>query len=470
MWLRKNILTLVWLALCTLGSFCFLPRGLHLSEAKPTVPSIEQFLDSFQDFEDLDPRTIDLTDYELNEGKDYELSLREAQESLPFNELVIWRDDFKDSSRSGFISITKMEDFEGNPVSLEESLQIFAVDLDGDLSEEILLVPRLILGNNYRATILKKFLDYYQPVAISEITGDYYYVVDIRDLNQDDRLDLILGCSSGASSYQDIREIFWTSEGELQTQIFNQWVRLRDFNRDGIFELLVDYAGGTSGPHSQWAYWTDIYVWDGHRYEKDNVRYAEYYEEELIPSYISEILSSSEDSQDSTVIDRMFLIEQAQAIVQEGMSSRTSDPAKAKPLYQRGKEFLNQNKLEEALSELIQAFYLEPYNLEIVQSLVEVYLAKGDYERAISYSFKAIQLAPEQAAVWESLGYSYLRQGQYDKAISCLSNYLRYASDIHRAVQALLDLSNKEADEKIKSAIQKTLTNWKTSSKLSLSF
>lgn len=271
---------------------------------------------------------IDLREYAFNEGTDYEKSFQEAQEFIPLHELVIWQDDFKDPSQSGFISVTKMKDFDGNPVNLEQSLQIFGIDFDGDLQEEILLVPRIISGNYYRATILKKFFDYYQPIAISEITGDFCYVVDIRDLNQDQHPDLILGCSSGASSYQDIREVFWFSGDRLQTQVFNQWVRLRDFNQDGIFELLVDSVGGTSGSHAQWAYWTDIYVWNGQRYEKDNARYPEYYKEELIPGYLSEILSYSESSTENmmVILDRVILIQQAENIIQSGQTEINSSP------------------------------------------------------------------------------------------------------------------------------------------------
>lgn len=458
---KRKILIKRWFILYTIGLFYFFSFGLNSSEARVPISLADLSRESSKDVAYSGSRAINLIDYKLNEGEGYELSFQQAQEYLPLYELVIWQDDFKDPSRSSFISVVKMKDFEGRPVNLEESLQIFLIDLDGDLSEEILLIPRILFGNKYRATILKRFFDYYQPLAISEITGDYYYVVDIRDLNRDQYPDLILGCSSGASSYQDIREIFWFSNNQLHRQVFHQWVRLRDFNRDGLFELLVDSVGGTSGAHSQWAYWTDIYVWNPDGYKKDNARYPEYYEQELIPGYISEILSYSENSEEETgvTLDRISLIQRAQNIIQQGTGFSTSDPVKIKLLNQRGKEFLNQNKLEEALSEFTQAFYLEPYNLEIIQDLIQIYLTRGDYERAIRYSFRAIQLAPEQEVVWESLGYSYLKQGQYDKAIQCFDNYLRYASDVHQAAQTLLDLSNKETDEKIRLAIQKTLTD-----------
>lgn len=298
--------------------FCvFLLFDLSLSEAKTTIPSWP-----LKDFAHLGFQRIDLTGYELNEGTGYELSFEDAQEFLPFHELVIWHDDFKNSSQSDFVSVSKMKDLEGNPLDLEQSLQIYEIDFDGDLNEEILLVPRIIWGNSYRVTILKKFFDYYQPVAVSQITGDCYYVEDVRDLNQDQHLDLILGVSSGASSYQDMREVFWFSDNRVQNQVFNQWIRLRDFNGDGIFELLVDSTAGTSGPHSQWAYWTDIYTWNGRAYVENNTRYPEYYEKELIPAYISEILSYPADYEESktAIMDRMTLIHQAQEIIQSGKS------------------------------------------------------------------------------------------------------------------------------------------------------
>ena len=327
---EKNLLMRRGFVMYLVGLFYLFSLG-ESTEAKSFIPglSIKSIKKSAHS------QKIDFREYTFNEGTGYEKSFQEAQEFIPLSEVVIWQDDFKDPSQSGFVSVTKMKDFDGNPVNLEQSLQIFGIDFDGDLQEEILLVPRIISGNYYRATILKKFFDYYQPIAVSEITGDFCYVVDIRDLNQDQRPDLILGCSSGASSYQDIREIFWFSGDHLQTEVFNQWVRLRDFNQDGIFELLVDSVGGTSGSHSQWAYWTDIYIWNGQRYEKDNARYPEYYKEELIPGYLSEILSYSESSTDNMMIimDRVILIQQAENIIRSGqldIDSGLLHPVKAR--------------------------------------------------------------------------------------------------------------------------------------------
>jgi tetratricopeptide (TPR) repeat protein len=404
-------------------------------------------------------KPINLTDYPLNEGEGYELTSTKLRRFIKANPLVIWQDNFKDPSQGGFVSITQMKDLEGHPVKPQEAVRIFKINLDKDKTEEVLILPNLTFGSSYRPTILKKVGSHYKPLKVAEITGDYYEVRDIRDLNGDGRLDFILQSSSGASSYRDASEVFWHDGENLNSQVFNQWIRLRDFDSNGIFQLLVDSVGGTAGPHSEWAGWTDIYKWNGTRYETANAEYTAYFEKELIPSYISQILGYAEDIKGATDViqDRINLIRKAEHIVLQQIPDQGINPLQAARHNEKGVSLLKQDRVPEAIEELTQAVQWDPKSPDLLTNLIQAYLAKGDYQQAETYTIKLIGLAPDQAKAWKNLGYIYAGQDNSEKALRSLRIYLQLVPDIDEGIKELMDLFKKESNPKARGVLQKIL-------------
>lgn len=405
-------------------------------------------------------KPIHLTDYPLNEGEGYELTGAKLRRFIKAHSLVIWQDNFKDPSRGGFVSITQMKDFEGHPVKPQEAVRIFKIDVDKDKTDELLILPNLAFGSSYRPTVLKKVGSHYKPLKVAEITGDYYEVMDIRDLNGDGRLDFILQSSSGASSYGDTSEVFWYDGKNLNSQVFSQWIRLRDFDSNGIFQLLIDSVGGTAGPHSEWAGWTDIYKWNGTRYENANGEYVAYFEKELIPQYISQILGYAEDIKgaNDVIQDRINLIRKAEQIVLQQIPENVTNPIQAARHNEKGMSLLKQNRIPEAIEELTQAVQWDPKSPDLLTNLIQAYLAKGDHQQAEAYAVKLIGLAPDQAKAWKNLGYIYAEQDNSDKAIRSLRIYLQFVPDMDEGIKELMDdLFKKESNPKVRGVLQKIL-------------
>ena len=407
---------------------------------------------------------INFTDYPLNEGQGYELPPDKIPRFIKADPLVIWQDNFKDPSQSGYVSVGQMKDLEGRPLRPEQAIRLFRLDLDGDKVEEVVILPNQTFGTSYRPTVLQRAGSRYLPIKVADITGDNYDMMDIRDLNGDQRLDFILHGSSGASSYEDITEVFWQSDKNLNSQVFKQWVRLRDFDRSGVFQLLVDSIGGTSGPHSEWAGWTDIYKWNGRNYENANVEYAAYYEKELIPEYISEILNYTEDIVGTTDViqDRIALVRKAQETISQNIPYGVIHPLQAALHHEKGMVFLKQNQPAEAIEELTQAVRWDPKSPELLNSLIQAYLVEGDYEQAEVCSLKLIGLAPDQATAWTNLGYTYAKQGKQDKAVRSLKVYLQFTLDPDEGVNYLMDLFKKDSDPRVRDVLQKVLPELST--------
>jgi hypothetical protein len=447
----RNLILLAFLLL-TPGWTPFYAQGEIQFPEDPKVSSLPSPTLSFH-------KEISRVDYLLNEGEGYEWSSQKIRLFLKKNVLTIWEDNFNDPSQSGFVPINQMRNWEGQRLKPEKSVRIFKLDLNDDKTDEIIVIPNLPFGNPYRPTILQKSGSHYIPLRMSKITGDYYEILDVRDLNGDRRLDFILYSSAGASSYEDVSEVFWHDGQNLKSQVFNQWVRLRDFDETGIFQLLVDSVGGTAGSHAEWAGWTDIYKWNGEDYENANVEYAAYYEQELIPKYVSEILDYAEEPGGTSGIvqERMNLIRKAQRVINQKDPFTIVSPLQAAIHNQKGMVFLKRHQTQEAIKELTQAIQWDSKSPDLLGNLVQAYLAEEDYRLAEKYSFKLMGLISDLPLTWKNLGYVYAKQHKKDQAVRSLKIYLQLVPDGEVGIDGLLELFKTESDPKAREALQEVL-------------
>ena len=81
--------------------------------------------------------------------------------------------------------------------------------------------------------------------------------------------------------------------------------------------------------------------------------------------------------------------------------------------------YKNEDKWDEAISELDKAIKLNPKYAKAYQIRGVVYLkGKGQYDKAISDYTRAIEINPKLAIAYNNRGFVYIGTGEYDKAIS----------------------------------------------------
>ena len=230
----------------------------------------------------------------------------------------------------------------------EESskLEVYQADLDGDGEKEVIVLPQKEEFGSvgyYKPTILKKSGDKYKVVYVSHIpvmdmgdrltNVDMYELTDIRDLNNDNRAEIILSSHAGVSTYQDQNEIIYFDGKEYKSQTFPEipnFMELKDFGKDGKYELIVTYPypgeDNEKVCHACWSHWSDVYVWNGKKFIRDNYKYPDFYEYEVIPGY-KEDISDLRKNQSSYIEEnkieikaRLKLIKKAKKILKKSAS------------------------------------------------------------------------------------------------------------------------------------------------------
>lgn len=112
--------------------------------------------------------------------------------------------------------------------------------------------------------------------------------------------------------------------------------------------------------------------------------------------------------------------------------------------------FLKQQRLDEAISYAETASRANKTMPEPVNTLGEIYLAKGDYSRAIRYFKQYLYLRPEDSRGPWNLAISLARGGQYDEAYQYANRFISSESDPRERALGQELLSMIEADRKKK--------------------
>lgn len=105
----------------------------------------------------------------------------------------------------------------------------------------------------------------------------------------------------------------------------------------------------------------------------------------------------------------------------------------------RGLFYLQAGRLDEALSDFLQAKELDENNQYAWINAGCVYKRMGDYEKALEYTEKAIRLMESEPSsyFYENLGDIYMRMGNYEKALEAyLENLRRYPKNLSAAENA----------------------------------
>lgn len=85
--------------------------------------------------------------------------------------------------------------------------------------------------------------------------------------------------------------------------------------------------------------------------------------------------------------------------------------------YNRGNDYLNQEKYDEAISDYNKALELDPKHVYAYNNRGLAYQAQGKYDKAMSDYNKALELDPKHVRTYNNRGNAYLKQEKLAKAI-----------------------------------------------------
>lgn len=90
-----------------------------------------------------------------------------------------------------------------------------------------------------------------------------------------------------------------------------------------------------------------------------------------------------------------------------------------------GESHLQNQEIDPALTEFLQANRLDAENARAQQGLADVYFKKGSVDQAISALKRAVNLSPNTAALYVKLGNAYLDQGRTEEAVQTFQRLIK---------------------------------------------
>jgi len=123
---------------------------------------------------------------------------------------------------------------------------------------------------------------------------------------------------------------------------------------------------------------------------------------------------------------RLGLIDESIAAWKKGLEYAFMDPGLLNNL---SIALMKQQRFDEALSYATMAAKTNPYMPEPVNSLGEIYMAKGEFGKAAEQFQKFLQLRPEDSRGYWNAALAYERTGEYEKALRFANQFLAMEPD-----------------------------------------
>ena len=135
---------------------------------------------------------------------------------------------------------------------------------------------------------------------------------------------------------------------------------------------------------------------------------------------------------------RLGLIDESIAAWKKGLTYAYNDPGL---LNNISIALMKQQRFDEALSNAEMATRANPYMPEPVNTLGEIYMARGDYKKAAQYFLTFLQLRPEDSRAYWNAALANERAGDYEKALRLVNQFI--AMETHPAYrQAAMQMIN----------------------------
>jgi len=132
----------------------------------------------------------------------------------------------------------------------------------------------------------------------------------------------------------------------------------------------------------------------------------------------------------------------------------------AKKHYNLAKKLKEEGKFEEAIKEYKASIKSNPNNPKTYYRVGQLYLKMDKYDEAIEYFGLSLKIDPSRGDCYKNLANAYIAKGEKDKAIATCERALTNTDDIKikdelkKLSQQLIDESQKEQEEKLKSKEQ----------------
>jgi len=345
-----------------------------------------------------------------NDGDPYRLRGAEAEAILSDPDAVIFQfqsPDWLSKNQRG--SYVKLSEVIGRfpERAATELVKVLSFDMEGDRTAEALLVPTPFLGEGSRfaPTLLRLGPDGPTPLwAATELPGERFRVQDIRDLNDDGRLEVVLAGESGQAGFYRFFEVVGNGPQGFQTLNVEHDDELHyvDLDQDQHLEIVVRERVGRKGASHQWTYIDHLQRWSGFRFESAEEVFPHYHDEQTLPTLVGDLL----DNHDAR---GAILDEKVQAILTVRQTTAAWNPVprgfhakkvQALQLLSRKKPKPAKQKLEA----LAQAY---PYDVQVLLALAQVAAQGEDWERVLDTATRALTVDPKSRDAWWWTGRAY---------------------------------------------------------------
>ena len=371
------------------------------------------------------PRAVggyDLDIVGFNDGEPYQLHGAEAEAVLSDPGAEIYRFTSKnwlEKPQTGHFQ--KVADAAGRfpQRRFAELVDVFQIDLDSDQTHEFLLVPtRTLIGpkHRYAPTLIRlNPAGVYQVGwAATDLPGEVYKVVDIRDLNADSQPEILLSGAAGQSGFYQFHQVIGQGTQRIVALPVAHTDSLHyvDLNRDKALEIVVRERVGRRGPADQWTYIDRLHRWDGHRFSPADQAFSRYHDQETLPNLIAGLI-------DNYAAKRPILQEKIAAVkkVRTMLMGWVKAPRQRKKTI-RALRALKRRQLpvaKELLTELDAAY---AYDTRVLIGLAEVHAANDAWDEVLSTAIRALTVEPEHRAAWWWAGLAFAHLSEKSSAIA----------------------------------------------------
>jgi CheY-like chemotaxis protein len=132
-------------------------------------------------------------------------------------------------------------------------------------------------------------------------------------------------------------------------------------------------------------------------------------------------------------IEKPFRLEDLQrrveAVLEAGSRRPPADGAAAGPVLERGRQLLQEGRIDDAVPVLEEALRGDPFSVEGHHLLARALRQRGDHFRAMTAFERAVELRPDLFPALRSLAALYLEKGFRRKAVEVLERALAAAPD-----------------------------------------
>lgn len=370
------------------------------------------------------PLKMDLDILGFNEGDPYRLRGAEAEAVLRDPSAMLFRfqsrDWMKRDKEGRLLPVTEVVSrFPGR--SPAELVSVYRLDLDGDKTHEVLLfavADELTRRHRYAPTVLRLTERGYEPFWISdELPGERHRLVDVRDLNGDGELELLLSGEAGHSGYYRFHQLvgrLGASTVVLPVKHVDS-LHYVDLNQDKSFEIVLRTRVGRRGPASQWTYVDRLIEWDGQSFADADERFPGYHDLETLPALVSNLIDHY-TATSPILEEKIDAIEEVRGRVLTTVSRPKGFGLKlvgALADVQKGRTA----KGKESLSRLDREYAYEP---PVLMALARVYAQEEAWKRVLDLSIRTLTIAPRDRQAWWWAAVSFVNLEERSSALASL--------------------------------------------------